>query len=277
MAHTEDKILQLDVNEVLRSKMPRYYRYIPKFLISKLRKIICQDGLNDLLSRFGNLKGADFSDALINDLDIKLNIEGIENIPQGNKLIFVSNHPLGALDGIALISFLGKRYPDKFKFLVNDILLAIPTYADIFLPINKHGKQSREAALEIESAFSGDFAIATFPAGLCSRDIGKGEIKDLKWNKNFIAKSKEFQRDVVPIYFKGQNSSFFYRLAKIRKQIGLKINIEMIYLPSEIFKGREKEYTIRIGNPISWKNFDNSHTLDKWASIVKDSVYRLDY
>lgn len=271
-----DQIMQLNVAKVLSDKMPRYSRYIPKIMVSWLAKTICQDDLNRLLLLYGDKTGADFSEAVLNDLNIKVTVKGLENIPKDtHKLMFASNHPLGGLDGIALIAILGKMYPHEFKFLVNDILMAIPPYNDIFLPINKHGHQKRKYAKLINEAYASNDVLGSFPAGLCSRNIHGKRIEDLRWQKGFIAKSIEYQRDVIPVHVEGKNSDFFYRLAKIRRCIGLKFNLEMIYLPSEIFKYRGKEIVIHFGTPISWTEFDNSHTQRQWAAHVRSLVYDL--
>lgn len=271
----EKEKLEVDVDKVLRAKMPRYRKFIPNFLVRALARTIHQDELNEILEHHGHKDAVEFSIGALKDLDIKLEIKGEENIPTDRRnVVFVSNHPLGGLDGIALIEILGKRYNGNIRFLVNDILMVIPPYADIFLPVNKHGKQHRENAKLINDAYASENVIATFPAGLCSRMGKGGEIKDLQWKKGFVAKSIEYQRDVVPIFFEGHNSMFFYRFAKMRKKLGLKFNIEMIYLPSEVFKNRGSKFTVHFGKPISWKEFvGKSH--QKCADEVKEIVYNL--
>lgn len=264
---------RLNVGDVLKSKAPRYAKYLPRFVVKWFEHTICQDKLNDILDRFEGKIGVEFASAVIDDLNITLHINGVENIPHQGRFIFASNHPLGALDGIALISYLGKRYDNNVKFLVNDILMNVEPLTNVFLPINKHGGQDRKAASIINDAFSGNDQIITFPAGLCSRNLKGSIIEDLQWKKGFITKSIEYRRDIIPIYFEGYNSRFFYRLGKIRRQLGLKINIEMIYLPSEIFKSRNKIYKIWFGKPISYKKFDSSKSALEWALDVRKAVY----
>lgn len=275
MQASQDNKLQLDVDKVLRDKAPKYYRYIPKCLINWLKSTVCQDELNGIMSRNYDKKNIDFASAVIKDLNIKINYKGEENIPSEGRFIFVSNHPLGALDGVALISYLGQRYNGKLRFIVNDILMNITPMADIFLPINKHGKQSKEVVKKIADALDSDYQIASFPAGLCSRKLKGDKIGDLKWQKAFIMKSIESKRDIIPVFFDGRNSDRFYRISKIRHRIGLKINIEMIYLPSEVFKSRNKEYTVYFGTPISWKTFDNTKRPIWWARFVREIAYGL--
>lgn len=262
------------LKEVFKSKNPALARWIPGFVYSWLNRIICIDDINDFIRKHGDRKGIDFADAIVEYLNLTFQTEGITNLPspQG-RYIFVSNHPLGGPDGIALISFLGKYYPD-LKFPVNDILLNLKNLNNIFLPVNKHGGMSREAVKAIASAYTSDNQIIMFPAGLCSRKI-KGKIEDLEWQKNFIVEAIKHRRDIVPIYISGQNSNFFYNLSNFRKKIGLKANIEMLWLPKEAFKKKNETLTLKIGKPISWQSFDKSKKPKEWAKEVRDILYRL--
>lgn len=262
------------LKEVFKSKNPALARWIPGFVYSWLNRIICIDDINDFIRKHGDRKGIDFADAIVEYLNLTFQTEGITNLPspQG-RYIFVSNHPLGGPDGIALISFLGKYYPD-LKFPVNDILLNLKNLNNIFLPVNKHGGMSREAVKAIASAYTSDNQIIMFPAGLCSRKI-KGKIEDLEWQKNFIVEAVKHQRDIVPIYISGQNSNFFYNLSNFRKRIGLKANIEMLWLPKEAFKKKNETLTLKIGKPISWQSFNKSKKPKEWAKEVREILYRL--
>ena len=158
--------------------------------------------------------------------------------------------------------------------LVNDLLLYLSNLRSIFVPINKHGAQGKKNAELIEKAYASDNQIITFPAGLCSRKQN-GKIQDTEWKKSFIQKAVEYRRDIVPVFFEGRNSNFFYRLANMRKALGIKMNYEMIYLPDEMFKSKHKTYSIHFGKPIPWQTFDSSRKPAEWAEWVKEIVYNL--
>ena len=113
-----------------------------------------------------------------------------------------------------------------------------------------------------------------FPAGLCSRKRN-GVIRDLTWRKTFISKSVEYKRDVVPIFFEGQNSDFFYRLSNISDRLIKKVNIAMLFLVDEMYKNNGKTFRIKIGKPIPWQTFDRSKSPVEWAEYVKNIVYSL--
>jgi len=270
----KDTITKIDVKQVLRQKAPSVAGKIPAFIVNYLIKTIHQDELNDILLRYRDKQGVDFMRELISYFDLTLQLVGEDNIPKEGRYIFASNHPLGGLDGICLSAVIGSKFDGKIKYPVNDLLLYLPNLRSIFLPINKHGSQERRAAQQMEEAYASDNQIVTFPAGLCSRKI-KGKIEDLEWKKSFIQKAVEHQRDIVPVYFDGRNSSFFYRLANLRKSLGIKMNYEMIYLPDEMFKLKHQTFKIYFGKPIPWQTFDNSKKAVGWAEWVRECVYKL--
>ncbi|MFI3240507.1 MAG: 1-acyl-sn-glycerol-3-phosphate acyltransferase [Bacteroidales bacterium] len=270
----EVEALKIDIDKVLRDKAAKYYRYIPRFVISKMERIIKQKELNELLYNNRNRLGMDFATGVIEEMNIGVEVKGLENIPSEGRFIFASNHPLGGLDGLALISHIGKLYDGKVKFLVNDILMEVKPLSSVFLPINKHGRQQRNSAELINAAYAGDEQMLIFPAGVCSRNYTGKKIEDLKWQKAFVSKSVEYERDIIPIFFEGVNSEFFYRVGRIRKRLGLKINIEMIYLPGEMIKSRNANYTIWIGKPIKYTDFKDKKIIDS-VSMVRNTVYNL--
>ena len=265
--------LKIDIEKVFASKSEKLAKLLPGFIIRYLKRIIHQDEINDFLSRNHHKHGIEFADSILEDLDITFEIKGLENISKEGRYLFASNHPLGGPDGIILISIFGKHFP-KIQFLVNDILMNIENLSDVFIPINKHGGQAKEAAKLLEKAYKSDATILTFPAGLVSRKQ-KGKIEDLKWKKSFIVKSKKHKRDIVPIHIDGRNSNFFYNLANLRKFLGLKSNLEMLYLPNELYKQRGKKFTVRIGKPVPYQTFDKSKSYDKWAEKMKRKTYKL--
>jgi 1-acyl-sn-glycerol-3-phosphate acyltransferase len=265
---------KIDVKNVIYSKNPALARAVPGFIINYLKRIVHQDELNEFLGKWGHLHDSDLIEAGLRHFEIKFKVFNSENIPESGRYIFVSNHPLGGLDGLVFINELSKHF-HEIKFPVNDILTNIKNLSGIFLPVNKHGSLAKEAARMIEEAYSSDCQILNFPAGLCSRKR-RGVIRDLKWQKSFITKSIQHKRDVIPAFFSGRNSNFFYNLANIRKMLGLKVNIEMLYLADEMFKQKEKEIMLVFGKPIPWETFDKSRSALEWADWVKLKSYELE-
>lgn len=272
---TDDSLFLIDIDKVLRDKAPKYYKYIPRFLISYLKRITHQEELNVFLTEVKDKEGVDFLEECMGFLDAKLVVKGLENIPKDKLFTFVSNHPLGGQDGVALGYILGRHFDGKVKYLVNDLLMNLRGLAPLCIPINKTGKESRDFPMMVNAGFKSDNQLIMFPAGLCSRRQKNGEIRDVAWSKTFIVKSVQTQRDVVPIYFEGRNSDFFYNLANRCKKLGIKVNIAMLYLVDEMFKNRHKTFTVTFGKPIPWQTFDKSKTPAQWAEYVKGIVYEL--
>jgi putative hemolysin len=263
----------LDIEKILDSKNPKIRKLVPVFIINYLKRIVHQEELNHFMFKYGHLKNSEFIKAGLSHFGIKYRVSGRENIPGSGRYIFVSNHPLGGLDGLVFMNEVSEFFPD-IKFPVNDILTNIENLSGIFLPVNKHGFQGREAAIKIDEAYSSESQILYFPAGLCSRKR-RGEIKDLQWQKSFIQKAVQYKRDIVPAYFSGRNSDFFYTLSNIRTFFGIKFNIEMLYLADEMFKQKNKEISLKFGKVIPWSMLDKSKSTLEWADWVKTKSYEL--
>lgn len=268
--------LEINVGEVLRQRIPRYWRFIPRRLVHWLERTVCQDELNRLLRDNFPRRDADFCRGVLDDLGVTVNFHNLDNLPpkEQTRVLFVSNHPLGGLDGMALIDFVRTYYGVAPRFVVNDLLNAVEPLSDTFIPVNKHGAQSREAIRRLDDAFASDAPLLMFPAGLVSRRGKKGVVADLEWQKMFVAKARQYGRDIIPLHFYGENSSFFYKFAKFRRRIGLKFNIEMIYLPREVFRSKGKTFDVVVGKPIPHASLDDMPSARK-AQQIRQMVYEL--
>jgi len=269
----DEQIRYVSVREAFYKKNPKVAKLLPGFVYKYLEKIAHQDEINEILKLYGEKTGLEFIKAVIEHFNVSFDVEGLNNVSVKGKYIFVSNHPLGGFDGMFLLKILNENFGPT-KVLVNDILMNIKNIRSLFVPINKHGRQAEESIILLDEIFKSDLHLLTFPAGLVSRKI-KGMIVDVEWKKNFIVKSIKYQRDVVPIFVSGRVSEFFYRLANIRKFLGIKSNLEMFYLVDETFKHKNKNFQVVFGNPISYKIFDKSKTYQDWARWVKEKVYKL--
>ena len=269
----KNDIIKIDVDQVVKSRAPK--TKVPRFIINYLKRIVHQDEFNTFFRENPDLKNLDFIEGGLKYLNIATEVQGRENLPPKNgKYIFACNHPLGGLDGMTIGYLIGKEYDGKVRFFSNDLLTNLHPMKDMFIPVNKFGAQSKEHAAMMHELYSSDDHLVTYPAGMCSRKVN-GKIVDLEWKKNFITKAIQYQRDVIPIYFEGKNSSFFYNLANLRKFLGIKFNIEMMYLADEMFKQRGKKFTIKIGKPIPWQTFDKTKSQNDWAAWVKEKVYEM--
>ncbi|MDR1180357.1 MAG: 1-acyl-sn-glycerol-3-phosphate acyltransferase [Bacteroidales bacterium] len=273
MEENDNKVVQINIENIIKSKNEKVYRMLPRFIINYIRRIIHEDEVNDILKRYHGQDGISFTNGLMKEFNVTFNIHNENRIPARGKLIVVSNHPLGGFDGLTLISLVS-RYRKDIKFPVNDFLMNIPNLRDIFVPINKVGNNSIHLARQFDKIFASDSTILYFPAGICSRKINN-VIQDLEWKKTFVDKAKEYARDIVPVYFNGQNSNFFYNLARIRKKLHIKANLEMIYLVDEFMKQRNSSYHIHIGDLIHYESLTPEKTNFEWAQEIRKYVYSL--
>lgn len=261
------------MKEVVASKSPGLAKMIPGFIYRYINRIMHIGFVNDLLRRYGHLEGIDFIDQVVKEFNVKVHLYGLENIPESGRFIFVSNHPLGGFDGMLLMKTVDNKLGNP-RFLSNDILMNIPQLKSMFVPVNKHGGHSRDVAKILKETYESDAQILIFPSGLASRKI-KGKIIDLEWKKHFISKAIQYKRDVMPVFVSGRNSNRFYRLAKIRKFLHIRWNLEMFLLPDETMKHRNTDVHIYFGKPIAYQSFDRSKTHKEWADRVKELVYEL--
>jgi len=262
----------IDIEKVLIDKSPALYKFMPDFLINYLKRIIHQDEFNENLIKHKHLEGIDFIDASLKGINVKLEVEGIENIQKSERYIVASNHPLGGLDGLALMLAVSKKRKD-IVFPVNDILMNVKNLRPLFIPINKHGSNSENIQI-INETFASDKIICYFPFGLVSRKK-KGKIMDLEWKSTFITKAKRYKRNIIPTHIEGKNSNFFYNLSNIRKALGIKVNIEMLYLVNELYKQRNSTLKITFGKPISYNTFNSVHSKKEWAELLRQFTYKL--
>lgn len=263
----------VDVERIIASKNEKLLDRLPKFVISYLKRILHQEEINKIIDENKDLKNEDFCLEIVERFNLRLTSNGTEHIPQNGGAIFVVNHPLGGMDAMALVAVLS-QYRKDIKFLVNDILLTLENLKGLFVGVDKHASNVKKALTEVEALFASENAIFIFPAGLVSRKIGS-KVVDLEWKKTFVTQSKKYNKPVVPVYLDGELSPFFYRLAKLRRWLRVKMNFEMLYLVDELFKQKNKSIGITFGEPILAEQFNNAKTDKQWAQWVKERVYSL--
>lgn len=267
------KPIQIDIDKIFKDKNPRLYRFLPKFILKWVKRTIHQNEINEVLADSTEIKDVDFANYSLDSLDVTRSSTGLENIPKTGGVIIAANHPLGGLDGMALIAECAKIRPDV-RFIVNDILLKLPNFETVFVGVNKLGSNQREQLQKIEELYAKGYCVLIFPAGLCSRKIN-GTITDLSWQKSFIVRAKKYHLPIVPCFIEGQNSKRFYRLANWRKKLGIKANIEMFFLPDEMFKQKGKQIKMHFAKPIPSETWSSVKTADQWAQELKNFVYSI--
>jgi 1-acyl-sn-glycerol-3-phosphate acyltransferase len=268
-----EKKALIDIDAVFKGKNPKLYGLLPKFFFKWLKRTVHQDEINSFISRNNHLFDFEFVDAIIREFDVTVDVHGLEHLPDSGGFVVAANHPLGGLDAIALIQSVGKKRRDV-RFIVNDILLKLENLKGIFIGVNKHGKNDSQTHKSLDELYASGMGVLIFPAGLVSRK-SKGVIRDLVWKKSFITKSKKNGLPVIPAFIDGENSSFFYNLANFRKNMGIKANIEMLFLPDEMYKQKGRRIRIIFGKPVASSSFENPSNEIIWAEKMKSLVYDL--
>lgn len=264
----------IDVRKIIATRNPKLLKWLPGFVIRYIERVVHQDDINTFFTKHKNSSAEKFCTAAMAEWQIELNLKGKENIPPTSEsCIFVANHPLGGFDAVAFISTVDEIRPD-IHFIVNDFLMGVENLKDRFIGVNKVGKSARESLQAVEKQFASDTATFIFPAGLVSRKQN-GVIRDLEWNKTFVSKAKKYKKPVIPVYIEGRLTNRFYRLASIRKALGIKVNIEMFFLVDELFRQKGNKMDIIIGKPVNAETFDQSKSEKEWAAWMKDKVYQL--
>lgn len=263
----------IDIEEVIRGKNPALAKWLPGFALRYIKRIIHEDHINDFIRVHGDKKSFAFLDAVIEEFGVNVTYEGLEHLPEQGGCIVAANHPIGGLDGIALLQTIGLKRRD-LKFIVNDLLLHIKNLEDIFVGVNKHGKNTAQVLDVIDTQYASEQVVAIFPAGLVSRKQEAG-IQDLQWKKSFVAKARKYQRNIIPAHISGHNSNFFYNLARLRGKLGIKSNLEMFYLMDEMYHQNGKTIHIRFGKPIQHTLLTSQYNDGEWADRIKAHIYNL--
>lgn len=263
----------IDVEGVIKQKNPRLLNYLPRFILRYLKRIIHQDEVNEIIASNSDVDGVEFCHNVVEHFNIDVVVEGIENIPQHGGVMVASNHPLGGMDALALVYKFAERRSD-IKFVANDILLNLEPLKNIFVGVNKHGSNASSSLRALDETMASDQVVVVFPAGLVSRKRG-GQIRDLEWKKTFVTRARKHNTPIVPVYIQGGLSNFFYRLSNLREFLGIKANLEMLYLVDELFKQKNTSMRIVVGEPILAADLSDGKKDIEWAQIIKNKVYEL--
>lgn len=264
----------IDIEKVIADKNPSVLKWMPRVVLNYLKNIIHEDEINDFIELHKDKKNEEFCQAVVDYFNLTVEVVGLEKIPIDERIVLVMNHPLGGMDAMILITALNGRRND-LKFIVNDILLNLTNMKDMFVGVNKVGSQKSGTRERIYELFESDACVCIFPAGLVSRKVN-GKVEDLEWKKTFVTNARKFDRKVVPIYIEGHLSDFFYKFSNLRKKLGIKANLEMLYLSNELFKQSGRHIKFVVGDIIDPAVLHNEAKSEfEIAQDIRGMVYDL--
>lgn len=264
----------IDIEATLKKSKNKGLNKLPSFVYFLFRTIICEEEMNRILNKYSESIGVNFLQTLIKEFNLNVIVEGKENLPDNGKCFFVANHPFGIIDGLILTNIVAEKY-GTFKAIGNDVFIMIPHLKPLIAAVGIFNLNSKEYLNELNKVYSSDIPITHFPAGEVSR-VYNWKIQDGIWQKSFINKAVTQNRCIVPFYFYGRNSLLFYSVYVIRKFLRIKANVELILLPREMLKKRNKTVKVKIGKPIIPEKFDESINSLKWAQKVREYVYNME-
>ena len=264
---------EIDIGAVLQTKAPRLSQRIPAFAVQWLRRTIHEAEINHILRTYWDLPPQEFIRACFREWEVTYSAEGLERLDPKGRYLFVANHPFGGMDGMMLADKLIERFGDA-PVVVNDLLMHLEPLRPLWIPVNKYGAQNAAYARKFDEEMFGERQILTFPAGLCSRRI-RGEVTDLPWKSSFLKKAYASQRQIVPLFVEGRLSNFFYRMTALRKMLGVKFNIELLWLPDEMFSQKGRHFRIVAGEPIPMAELQEQGSLHEQTEYIRKKTYFL--
>lgn len=265
----------INIKTIIKESNSGTLKRLPGFIIKWIEQIILQEKINQILTKYSDYSGLEFLPKIIEEFNIKIEVDGIENLPENGRSFFLANHPFGIIDGLVLTKIVADKY-HTLKSIGNEVFMNVPHLRPMIAAVNVFGRTSKDYVSALETVYNSDDPITHFPAGEVSR-LYHGKIQDCQWQKSFITKAILFKRDIVPFYIYGHNSWFFYCLSLVRRKLGIKTNIELILLPHEMFRKKNKTLKIKIGKPIPYQKFDKTCSNWDWAGKVRKYVFDLEH
>lgn len=266
--------MQIDVEQVLLNKYPGFATTptpVRRSTLFCLRRLVRENEINRFLQDNGDVTGFEFIDRVFDYFNFSYSASHKErlNIPSSGRVLIVANHPLGALDGLALLKLVGEVRRDV-RIIANDVLMHFHPLEKLFLPVDNLGRHTRKRDVKrILECLQGDEAVIVFPAGEVSR-AGLTGIKDGAWNSGFLHFARKSNAPILPVYVGGKNSALFYGLSTLNK------SMSALLLAHEMFNKHSRTLPIRVGEPIAFSQIDSLPVSARLKTrLLKKHLYRL--
>ncbi|MES9843084.1 MAG: lysophospholipid acyltransferase family protein [Candidatus Sedimenticola sp. PURPLELP] len=265
----------LSVEQVITERFPSFFenkpRLVTKSIVNFLRLLFHEKETNRFLEENQGLEGLDFIEKVLEyfDLDYTVSSNDLENIPPVGRVVIIANHPLGALDALALIQMVSRVRRDV-KVVANDMLASLPPLKELILPVDNLGGGSRKSDIRrILDSLQSEEALVVFPAGEVSRLRPSG-VRDGRWKQGFLQFARRTDSPILPVLVEARNSALFYSVSMLYKPLSA------LLLVGEMFRQRENVIGFRIGELIPARHFDQKGVRPKvQARLLRKHLYRL--
>lgn len=265
----------INIESTLRQRYPGLTRGSGRWLLRPLsfalRRLFREQRINHILTEHGQLEGFEFIDRVLEYFDFSYQVRHlhVENIPVSGRLVIVANHPLGALDALALLHLVGRVRRDV-KIIANDLLMSLSPMRSLLLPVDVLGGQNgRDRVIAINEWLESEGVVIVFPSGEVSRARPNG-VRDTRWRGSFLQMARRSNAPVLPIHLGGANSPLFYGVSMLSKPLA------GLLLVGEMFGQRGRTISIRVGQPLALQQIDRPG-LSRRARVdlVKRHLYRI--
>ncbi|WP_158775002.1 GNAT family N-acyltransferase [Cobetia sp. L2A1] len=264
----------IDTARVIAAKYPAFAQRHPLIrqpALALLRRLVHEREINTFLAEHSELRGFDFIDRVLDHFSFGYTVSSREreNIPAYGRVVIVANHPLGSLDGLALLKLVGEVRRDV-KIIANDILMKVEPLAPLLLPLDNLSRRGyRKSSGLICDALMNEEAVIIFPAGEVSR-AGPTGPRDGKWLSGFLHFARKTNAPVLPIHVSGRNSTLFYALSLLNRGLGTSL------LAHEMFRQRARQLTLRIGELIPLARLDSDAlSTNAKTRLLRKHLYRI--
>lgn len=264
----------INVEQAVTAKYPslrHYPRLMTAPFLALLKKLFYEERINRFLTAHGELEGVEFVEAVLDELEVDYAMASKDraNIPPAGRVVIIANHPMGGLDGLALLKLVSEVRKDV-KIVANDLLMQFEPLQKLLLPVdNLGGKAGKKSLLAIHKALENEEAVIIFPAGEVSRIRPTG-VKDGAWNSGFLKLAAKADAPILPVRIRAKNSSLFYTISTVYKPLSA------LMLPGELFKHRGKTIRFVVGAPVpKWAYDLPTLSLKRKAKLMKEHLFRL--
>ena len=251
----------IDAKRILQETYPDFkFNKDNKWVINGLKKLIHEDDLNEFLFKNQHLRGFAFLDKLLTYFKFTYQVDNDSylNIPAQGRLLIVANHPIGTLDGLALVKLIRSVRPDV-RVVVNRVLINMKPLESLFFPVNilsSDKKELKDTYKTMIDSLEKEEAIIIFPAGEVSRITPKG-VRDGEWQSGFIKLAKKTKSPILPIHIKAKNSAFFYGISTIYKPLATML------LVNEMFNKRNQTIKFQVGSVVPYSEISETDETNK--------------